>query len=245
MTEQESIRLNRFLARRGVASRRGADELIAAGRVLVNGVTADVGTVVRPEADDVRVDNKSVDADTPPPLTLLMYKPAGFVTTVRDPQHRPTVLSLARKVVGQAAGLVPVGRLDTDSRGLLLLSTDGELVHRLSHPRYGVSKTYHVTVADFADAKVQRLRSGVTLDDGLAVPLSVTEVEHARDHVIEVVMGEGRKREVRRMCDAVGLRVVDLCRTAYGPLTLEGMAEGEVRHLSRTEVQTLYATVGL
>jgi 23S rRNA pseudouridine2605 synthase len=225
-----------------VASRRAADQLVSAGRVEVNGLPVALGTEVDPERDRVTVDGRPL----PPPLprrTLILNKPAGVVTTRRDPQDRVTVLDL----VDDAAGLVPVGRLDVRSRGLLLLSSDGELTFRLTHPRYGVLKTYRVTVRGrVRGSLLRRLRAGVQLDDGPARPRAVEVVAgRGSDDVLEVVMGEGRWREVRRLCEAVGLDVVDLCRTALGPLQLGRLREGASRPLSHAEAARLYAAVGL
>ncbi len=185
-------RLNRFLARRGVASRRAADQLIAAGRVRVNGSVAEVGAKVDINADTVEVDGAVVAADLPGTVTLALNKPAGVLTTMSDPQRRPTV----RDLVPDIAGLVPVGRLDADSRGLLLLTNDGELAHRVAHPRHGVHKTYRVTAAAaLTDAQLEQVLAGVVLDDGIGRALEVRRIGAS---VAEVVMGEGRKRLVRR-----------------------------------------------
>ena len=228
-------RLNRYLARRGVASRRAADELIAAGRVRLNGTPAGVGTRVDAGADTVEVDGRPLAQAPPEPVTLVLNKPAGVLTTLSDPQGRPTV----RELVPAVPALVPVGRLDADSRGLLLLTTDGELAHRVAHPRHGVHKTYRVTTAAaLSDEQVAAMRAGVVLDDGPARALAVRRVGPA---VVEVVMGEGRKRLVRRVVAATGGVVVDLCRTAVGPVTLDGLAEGQARALAPAEVEALRA----
>ena len=234
-------RLNRFLARRGVSSRRGADTLITAGRVVVNDTVAQIGTVIEPDKDKVLVDGREV-GHSPQWVTLILNKPKGVVSTRRDPQHRPTVMQLVESVVG----LVPVGRLDTDSRGLLLLTNDGELAHRLTHPRFGITKSYHVTLTAEPNAEqLKRLRTGTELDDGFAKPVAVNSVVHAHNAVIEVVMEEGRKREVRRMCAAVGLEVKALQRVQFGPIQLQGVREGESRRLSSAETKVLYASVAL
>lgn len=231
-------RLNRFLARRGVASRRAADELIAAGRVTVNGTTGHLGTQVSPARDRVRVDDVAVE---PVALTTLMLnKPPGVVTTRRDPGGRPTVMEL----VPDVAGLVPVGRLDADSRGLLLMTNDGELAHRVAHPRYGIHKRYRVRLSAAAtDAQLRRLVDGLELEDGPARAVSVSRV--AAPLELEVVMSEGRKRVIRRMVAAVGLDVIDLLRLAVGPVTLGRLAQGAARPLSDDEVRRLRAAVGL
>ena len=231
-------RLNRYLARRGVASRRGADELIAAGRVTVNGATGHLGTQVSPARDQVRVDDVAVE---PVALTTVMLnKPPGVVTTRLDPGGRPTVMQL----VAEAPGLVPVGRLDADSRGLLLMTNDGELAHRIAHPRYGIHKTYRVGLtAPATDGQLRRLADGVELEDGWARPVSVRRAGGPQE--LEIVMAEGRKREIRRMLAAVGLDVADLLRLAVGPITLGRLAEGASRQLTGAELQRLREAVGL
>lgn len=234
-------RLNRFLARRGLASRRSADGLIAAGRVSVNGVVATIGTRVTAGADVVSLDGVAVGGDAPVLATIALHKPVGVVSTRSDPQQRPTVADLAPAL----PGLVPVGRLDADSRGLLLMTTDGELAHRVAHPRYGVRKTYRVRLsAAVGDAALEALVDGVVLDDGPACVLEYHRVD-AGGRLIDVVMGEGRRREVRRLFRAVGNEVEDLCRTAIGPIRLGRLAAGGHRSLSAAESAALRAAVGL
>lgn len=232
-------RLNRFLARRGIASRRAADDLIAAGRVTVNGEVAQLGARIDSNADTVTVDGSAVATTLPSAVTLALHKPIGVVTTMHDPQGRRTV----RDLLPDIAGLVPVGRLDADSRGLLLLTTDGELAHRIAHPRHGIHKTYRVTLAEPAtDEQLRRMVEGVELDDGPARALAVHDLD--RRTLLEVVMGEGRKRVVRRLVAAAGNRVDDLCRTAVGPIELGDLGEGGHRALSDAEVAVLANTVG-
>ena len=173
----------------------------------------------------------------------MLNKPAGVVTTVRDPHRRPTVMGL---VPGPVPGLVPVGRLDADSRGLLLLSSDGDLAHRLTHPRYGVAKRYRVVLGrGLNDADIERLLEGVELEDGLARPLGVRRPSATRADLIEVTMGEGRKREIRRLCAALGAPVLDLVRVGLGPLKLGHLEEGRARLLTPAELEALYAAVGM
>jgi len=239
VTEQRPERLNRFLARRGVASRRSADELIASGRVTVNGVPGALGAVVRPDVDRVSVDGHRVRARAVS-VTIVLNKPAGVVTTLSDPHGRPTVMELVEPI----PGLVPVGRLDADSRGLLVLTTDGELAHAVSHPRGGVTKRYRATLdGQISAGELARLTSGVDLDDG---PARALEAKASRNGtVVELVMGEGRKREVRRIFAAIGLEVRDLVRVAVGPLQLGALPEGEARPLREGELASLRAAAGL
>jgi 23S rRNA pseudouridine2605 synthase len=232
-------RLNRFLARRGVASRRAADELIAGGRVHVNGGVAEVGARIDADSDAVTVDGKRIPATRPRPVTLALNKPVGVITTLHDPQGRRTVADLVPAV----AGLVPVGRLDADSRGLLLLTSDGELAHRVAHPRHGLHKTYRVTpAAALTDEQVRTMIDGVVLDDGPAAAIDVRGVPGST--VVNVVMGEGRKRVVRRLFAAVGNGVVDLCRVAVGPIALGDLEEGHTRALDDDEVAALHRATG-
>ncbi len=236
-------RLNRYLARRGVASRRGADRLIGEGRVTVNGVAAVLGTAVDPEGDRVAVDGRVVDV-TPRSETVMLNKPRGVVSTTRDPQGRRTVMSLLDGTA-HAPGLAPVGRLDADSRGLLLLSSDGDLAHRLTHPRYGVVKRYRVTLdRPASDADLERLVRGAELEDGWARAVSARRPDPRVPAVVEVEMGEGRRREVRRLCSTLGMEVRDLVRVGFGPLRLGSLEEGGWRRLTATELRALRACVG-
>ena len=224
------MRLNAYLARAGIASRRGSDELIKAGRVLVNGAPGQLNTFVE-GTDRVQVDGREV---APQLLAhVLLHKPAGVVTTARDPQGRPTVVDL----VPNASRVVPVGRLDVDTTGALLLTNDGQLAHRLAHPRYGVEKVYEAEVGGNPGEKVlQALREGVELDDGMTAPAQVRRVG---PHTIELSIHEGRNRQVKRMFDAVGHPVRSLHRSKYAGLTLDGLDPGASRELTRAEVERL------
>ena len=224
------MRLNAYLARAGVASRRKADDLIKAGRVRVNGEAGRLNTFVGSH-DRVEVDGRRVAKQQL--AYRLLYKPAGVVTTARDPQGRSTVVEL----VPSEPRVVPVGRLDADTTGALLLTNDGELAHRLAHPRYGVEKTYLVDVEGAPDdAALEQLRRGIELDDGPTAPARVRRLGPSR---LELTIHEGRNRQVRRMLEAVGHPVVRLHRTAYAGLTLEGLAPGAWRELEAAEVMRL------
>jgi 23S rRNA pseudouridine2605 synthase len=224
------VRLNRYLASTGVGSRRAADEVIRAGRVTVNGVPAEVGTVVFDD-DDVRVDGRPVAVQAT--TVVLLHKPAGVVTTVRDPQGRPTVLDF----VPAGVRLFPVGRLDRETTGALLLTNDGDLADRLLHPRHGVRKTYVARVeGDPQPEALARLRRGVQLDDGATAPADVRRVGPGR---VEVTIHEGRNRQVRRMLAAVGHPVRALHRSRYAGLELGSLRPGEWRTLDDSEVDGL------
>ena len=229
------MRLNAYLARAGIASRRGAEELIRAGRVRVNGEVAGLATFVE-GADRVEVDGKEVG---PEPLTyVLLHKPAGVVTTARDPQGRPTVVGL----VAHERRIVPVGRLDADTTGVLLLTNDGPLAHRLMHPRYEVDKVYEVDVeGELSDEALARLAEGVELDDGTTAPAGVKRLAASR---LELTIHEGRKHQVKRMLAAVGHPVIRLHRSSYAGLTADGLEPGEWRELSAAEVKALRSPGG-
>jgi 23S rRNA pseudouridine2605 synthase len=226
------MRLNAYLARAGVASRRGAEDLIRAGRVRVNGEVAGLATFVEPR-DRVEVDGAAVE---PEPLAyVLLHKPAGVVTTARDPQGRPTVVGL----VDHAARVVPVGRLDADTTGALLLTNDGPLAHRLMHPRYEVDKIYEAEVeGEPTDETLERLSQGVELEHGRTAPTQARRLGPSR---LELTMHEGRKHQVKRMCEAVGHPVRSLHRSVYAGLTLAGLEPGEWRELSAEEIARLRA----
>jgi 23S rRNA pseudouridine2605 synthase len=226
------MRLNAYLARAGVASRRGAEELIRSGRVRVNGEVAGLATFVE-GVDRVEVDGSLV---APEPLTyVLLHKPAGVVTTARDPQGRPTVVGL----VGHERRVVPVGRLDADTTGALLLTNDGPLGHRLMHPRYEVDKVYEAEVEGEPDEDtLARLRKGVELEEGLTAPAEAALVGPS---LVQLTIHEGRKHQVKRMLEAVGHPVLRLHRKGYAGLTLDGLEPGEWRELRPDEVKRLRA----
>lgn len=230
------MRLNAYLARAGVASRRRADELIKAGRVTVNGAAGELNSFVG-QADDVRLDGRPVGAQRL--RHVLLNKPRGTITTARDPEGRPTVVDL----VGGDIRVVPVGRLDRDTTGVLLLTNDGPLAHRLAHPRYGVEKTYVAEVeGEPGDAVIRALAEGVELDDGPTAPARVQRLGPSR---LELVLHEGRNRQVRRMLEAVGHPIVKLRRARYAGLGPGRLRPGEWRDLTPGEVARLRRLVGL
>src|SRR4051812_37186566 len=225
------MRLNAWLARAGVASRRKADELIKAGRVTVNGEPGQLNTFVA-KRDRVELDGRRLARQ---PLTyVLLHKPGGVVTTASDPQGRSTVVDL---VSNHETRLVPVGRLDADTTGALLLTNDGELAHRLAHPRYEVEKVYEAEVeGEPSDETLEQLEGGVELDDGRTAPARVRRLAPSR---IELVIHEGRNHQVKRMLAAVGHPVRALHRSRYAGLTLKGLGPGESRELTGAEVDLL------
>jgi len=225
------VRLNAYLARAGIASRRGSDDLIKQGRVKINDEPGQLNTYVHP-GDRVEVDGQPV---APQQLTyVLLNKPAGTVTTASDPQGRPTVVQLVDEVPER---IVPVGRLDADTTGALLLTNDGALAHRLAHPRYGVEKVYEAEVDGHPSAEaIRRLEAGIELDDGVTAPAQARVLQPSR---IELTLHEGRKHQVKRMCLAIGHPVRRLHRARYAGLTLEGLQPGQWRELEPSEVKRL------
>jgi len=224
------MRLNAYLARTGVASRRGADELIKRGRVRVNGKRGELNTFVE-EGDVVDLDGLLL---VPQPLAyVLLHKPAGVVTTASDPHGRPTVVGL----VEHEARVVPVGRLDADTTGVLVLTNDGELAHRLAHPRYEVEKVYEAEVeGEPSDEALAALEQGLDLDDVATAPARARRLGPSR---LELSIHEGRKHQVKRMLEAVGHPVRRLHRRRYAGLTTEGLEPGEWRELGDDEVASL------
>ncbi len=231
-------RLQKLIAHSGLTSRRGAEELIREGRVTVDGVSAHLGQKIEPESVVVEVDGVRLPV-RPDLVYYLVNKPPGVVSTASDPQGRPTVIDL----VPARSRVYPVGRLDVDSEGLLLLTNDGELTNLLTHPRHGVPKSYNVLVRGAPTvAEVRKLEAGIDLDDGPAKALSARLLDTARNRAsVEIVIGEGRKREIRRMCDALGYPVLRLFRTAIGPLRDPHLKSGVSRSLTVEEVRSLYA----
>lgn len=226
-----SMRIQRALARAGIASRRKAEELIAAGRVSVNAKVAQLGQVVDPDTDAIAVDGSSVAAPRGPEW-IVLNKPAGVMTTRRDPEGRRTVFDLVPGI----AGLTYVGRLDYLTEGLLLLTTDGTAAHVLSHPSSEVARTYVATVTGRGDEAADAARAGVDLPDGPVKPERVEARKLGRDRwELELTLREGRKREVRRLCTSLGLAVERLVRTHFGPVALGDLATGRTRQLTERE----------
>jgi 23S rRNA pseudouridine2605 synthase len=229
--------LQRALARAGVASRRHSEELIAEGRVTVNGRVAQIGQSVDPEQDEIRVDGKAILAPAAP-VWIMLHKPAGVMTTRSDPRGRQTVFDL----VDDVPGLTYVGRLDYMTEGLLLLTNDGTGANRLMHPSGEVERTYVAIVRGDAESAARMAKRGVDLDDGPVQPLAVsTRSLGGGLHEFEVTITEGRKREVRRLCKALGLTVDRLIRIRYGPIELGDLAAGESRPLTKKEIVAIAA----
>ncbi len=232
------LRLNKILAQAGLSSRRGADRLIADGHVAVNGVvTRELATLADPERDVVTVDGRPLPRAEAKHY-LVLHKPAGYVTTVSDPRGRPVVADLVRDV---DARLYPVGRLDWDVEGALLMTNDGALTHRLLHPRYGLPRVYEAEVEGrVGPGALERWRRGVVLDDGPARPHEVEVLHGGRDAtLVRLTFTEGRKHEVKRYCAALGHRVRRLRRVAFGPVRLGDLPRGRYRRLTPHEISAL------
>ena len=235
------MRIHRALARAGVASRRKAEELVAAGRVQVNGVVARTGQSVDPAADRITVDGRELDRPSATFEWIVLNKPAGVVTTKSDPEGRRTVFDL----VPDAPGLTYVGRLDYLTEGVLLLTTDGEAAHILTHPSTEVERTYVATVRGDVRAAVVAARRGVELEDGLVSPRAVEARPLGnRKSAFEITIAEGRNREVRRFCEALGLEVERLVRVRFGPVVLDRLESGATRALSGRERRELALLLG-
>jgi 23S rRNA pseudouridine2605 synthase len=234
--EADGERLQKVLARHGYGSRRLCEELIEAGRVHVNGDVAVLGRRVHVDHDEITVDGRAVSV-LPGLVYYVLNKPAGVVTTAKDTHGRPTVIEL----LPPEPRVHPVGRLDVDTEGLLLLTNDGELTHRLTHPSFGVEKEYLAHVEGvLTAAELKRLRTGIELDDGMTAPARAAQPEPG---VVRITIHEGRNRQVRRMCEAVGHPVLRLVRVRIGPLRERGLAPGEWRPLSAVEVRALREAV--
>ena len=238
-------RLQKFLARSGVASRREAEKLITEGKVKVNGKTVtELGSKIDPTRDKVYIDNKHIKPEKP--VYLLFHKPKGVVTTLSDPENRKTVADFLK---GMSERLYPVGRLDYNTQGLLLLTNDGKLAQGLTHPKHHVPKTYKVTaVGIIGEEELDKLRVGVQLEDGLTAPATVQLLEYVHEKnvtVFTITIHEGRNRQVRRMCDYIGHPVRALLRTKLAFLNLVGVGKGKYRELTAQEVKALYKAANI
>ena len=231
------MRLAKYLAEAGVASRRKAEELIMQGRVKVNGlVLKEKGCIINPGVDRVEFDGRIISREEK--VYILLNKPAGYISSVFDPQGRPTVMELLKDI---KLRIYPVGRLDFDTEGLLLLSNDGDFTNLMIHPRYEINKTYQALVKGKPDKKsLQILQEGIQLEDGITAPARVNILKTFQDRtLLEIEIHEGRKRQVKRMCLAVGHPVISLKRTTFGSLKLQGVAPGKYRFLTPSEVNRL------
>jgi 23S rRNA pseudouridine2605 synthase len=237
------MRLNKFLARSGVCSRRKADILIQSGRVAINGMPVQkLGVLVDEKSDKVTVDGKKVSLQQNL-IYILLNKPRGYLSTVKDSFRRPTVLDL----LGKNKKVFPVGRLDKDTEGVLLLTNDGELTYRLTHPKFQIEKTYLVTVKGKMDQKILReFKRGIKLEKDIVARGEGKIIKKGEEKsVFEVKLKEGRKREVKRMCQTVGFSVIGLIRTKFAHLTTQGLNEGQWRYLTEREIMRLKKMVGL
>ncbi len=236
---EDGERLQKVLAQRGWGSRRACEEIIAEGRVTVNGKVAILGCRVDVETDIVEIDGAPVGVK-PDLVYYLLNKPVDVISTAIDTHDRETVVDL----VPQTPRVYPVGRLDGDSEGLLLLTNDGELTNRITHPKYGLEKEYlvHVEIgaADVSDSAILRLRNGIELEDGMTAP---AEVSRLQEGVLRFVIHEGKNRQIRRMCDAVGYPVIRLVRTRIGPIMDKRLRPGQWRNLTQAEVKLLIESV--
>lgn len=243
MNQSKGVQLNKFLSNAGVASRRKSVELIKEGKVEVNGkVIKEPGTRVDPQKDEVVLDGRRVAGKTEF-VYLMLNKPKGVISTVSDERHRRTVIDLVKT----RERLYPVGRLDEDSSGLIILTNDGELTNRLTHPRYHPSKTYEVLVSGIVQLRqMEGLKKGVLLNDGLTAPAEVEIIRQTpKGTLLEITLHEGRNRHIRRMMGAVSLNVLALKRVAIGPVKLEDLPPGEHRHLTEEEVRLLTGDRGI
>jgi len=236
--------LNKIIAMAGIASRRRADEFISQGLVTVNGhKQTELGARAVWGIDAIEVDGHPIPGP-PRKIYVMLNKPFGYVSTLRDPEGRPIIRDVIKDIKER---IYPVGRLDFDSQGLLILTNDGELSFRLMHPRFRIPRTYKVLVGgSLSDASVQKLKKGILLDDGLTNPAHVKIIDRQQARsVVRITIFEGRPREIRRMLEAVGHKTLKLIRIGYGTLTLGSLKVGKYRHLRSGEVKTLRSSVGL
>jgi len=236
----DKIRLQKYLANAGVASRRKAEEMIAAGRVSVNGETiTELGTKIIPGQDKVAADGKPVRTKAVKPIYIMLHKPEGVITSVSDPHNRPVVLDLLKDI---PARLFPVGRLDYDSSGLILLTNDGEAAQKMTHPSHSVPKTYIVRLGGIPDQKgLRRFKEGLIIDDGPKTAAAQIKILEKKPPgcIVRITISEGRNRQVRKMCEAIGCPVQQLKRVSMGTLKLGSLPRGKYRHLTAGEVKQL------
>ena len=235
----ESIKLQKYFSDCGVASRRAAEEIIKKGLVKVNGEVAELGRRVDPERDTVEYKGKKICRPTTGRHYILLNKPRGFVTTLSDEKGRPTVAHLVSDL---GARVYPVGRLDMDSDGLLLLTDDGELANRLTHPKHEIPKIYHVTLeGEIRDDTLSALCRPMTIDGYEILPVDVKHLSYSKNigTTLQFTLYEGRNRQIRKMCDAVGVKITRLCRVAIGKISLGSLEIGRWRHLSEDEISYL------
>lgn len=231
-------RIQKVIAQAGIASRREAERMILGGRVTVNGKVVDeLGRKADPDKDHIKVDGRLITRPESKAYVIL-YKPRGYVTTTSDPEGRPTIMELLEKVKGR---VFPVGRLDYDTEGLILCTNDGDLAHRLQHPRHEVPKTYFAKVEGVPTPdEIARLRKGVKLEDGMTAPAKVKLIRKAEANSwLEIIIHEGRNRQVKRMCETIGHPVIKLKREGFAFLTLGNLRPGEFRHLTAEEIKKL------
>ena len=239
-------RLQKIIARAGLASRREAERWIVEGRITVNGTVVDkLGSQADPAKDSIKIDGKRIKAAAAP-LYYALHKPPGVITTLNDPQHRPDLTPYVARL-GEKRRIFPVGRLDFNTTGLLLLTNDGEMAMRLAHPRYGVAKVYRVKLSACpTEEELNELRKGIRLEDGMTAPARVRVIDKLRKNAwVEIEVHEGKKREVRRMFEALNYFVEKLIRIKVGPITLGDLPVGELRRLYQGEVMALKVAVGL
>lgn len=237
------VRLQKFLAESGVASRRKSEELIEQGKVKVNGITAAIGDKINPKRDTVTVNGKKI-VKQKSHTYILLHKPRGFITTMNDEMDRKCVAELIKDVPGR---VYPVGRLDRDSEGMLLFTNDGEFANAMTHPTRHVPKTYRVTVRpSINEDQITRLSTGIEIDGRMTAPAEVRVVTKEEGRVVlEIILREGRNRQIRKMCEEVGLEVARLKRTAIGSIKLGMLKQGSYRELTEDEVRKLMIAAGM
>ncbi|MBP1761667.1 MAG: rRNA pseudouridine synthase [Firmicutes bacterium] len=241
--EGNKLRLAKYLAQAGLTSRRHAEQMIRNGEIKVNGqLVTEMGTQVEPGTDIIEYQGRTIGS-VPMMIYVLLYKPAGFICSVNDPQGRPTVLNLLKDIEER---IYPVGRLDFDTSGLLLLSNDGEFTNLMIHPRYKIIKTYEARVnGRVGQAELERIRKGLLLEDGMTAPAQVKLLtQDENSSLLEISIHEGRKRQIKRMCAAINHPVLNLKRTRLAFLSLQDMKEGEYRLLTSQEVEALKKCAG-